>query len=498
VPTRKNRYTQSVWGRFPIVISPIAFLRRWKCFEITTLLLSLALAARADSIGRIAISTEQGQPVLQWSNSIGQAYRLETTTNLTTPVWQVEATITADSADFSWTDDRLPGQTTFYRLVLATNAALFQNLQQALQRACTNQGIVGASAAAIIPGQGLWIGTFGTSDGAIPIRPQTPFEIASVTKTFVSTTILRLAEEGRLNLDDTVGHWLPGLNCSNVSPAITIRQLLGHRAGVYNFGDDLPFRVALFDDWSRHWQPENVMNYVMTPYFPPGTDGEYSNTGYVILGMIIREATGSTVAAEMRRTVLDRAQLHSTFMGAEENWNGALADPHLDFNGDGIHEDLGGYSQTAILTSFWTSGAEISTPSDLARFGIALFEGGLLTETSLTQMRTFQSIDIVGARYDYGLGLMRFNVLGREHWAHSGGLFGEYAWLSYCPSTGVSLAVAYNYPNVKAGPNLPGELLIALSTLTNTASGIPTPAKPELLQSNRPTRIPFLNAEIRP
>jgi len=456
----------------------------------------LPLAAKSSEVGRIAVLLEHSQPVLHWSNSIGQAYIIETTTNLTASMWETQASITSDAADVAWADDRLPRQAVFYRVALATNAAPFQDLQQALRRACTNQGIVGASAAAVTPNHGLWLGTSGYSHDAVPIRPQTRFEIASVTKTFVATTILRLVEEGRVSLDDTVGQWLPTLNCSNISPAITIRQLLNHRAGTYNFGDDPDFRLALFSDWSRHWQPEEVLGYVKAPYFPPDADGEYSNTGYVLLGMIIRSVTGSTVAAEMRRTVLDRAGLRSTFMGAEEDWKGDLAHPHLDFDGDSIHEDLGGYSQIAILSSFWTSGAEITVPGDLARFGIALFEGGLLNGSSLAAMRTFQSMDILGTRYDYGLGLMRLTILGREHWVHSGGLFGEYAWLSYCPSTGASLAVTYNHPNVKTGPNLPGELLIVLSALADAESGNMAAITAERLPSLEAIRIPFLHAEI--
>ena len=233
------------------------------------------------------------------------------------------------------------------------------------------------------------------------------------------------------------------------------------------------FRQALFSNWSRYWQPEEVFTYVRAPYFPPDAGGEYSNTGYVLLGMIIRSATGSTVAAELRRTVLDRAGLRSTFLGAEEDWRGDLAHPHLDLNGDGIHEDLGWNSQTAILSSFWTSGAVISTPSDVARFAKALFEGGLLNAASLSEMRSFQPLDVVGTSIDYGLGLMRLDILGREHWAHSGGLFGEYAWFFYCPSTGVSMAVAYNYPLTQPGPNPPGELLIALESLANGGGSNP-------------------------
>ena len=437
------------------------------------LLAVFPFVARPVEVGRITVSLEHSQPVLHWTNRIGQAYRIQTTTNLTAPAWETRASITTDAADLAWADDSQPGPAVFYRVALCTNPAPFQGLQQALQRGRTNQGIVGASAAAVVPNHGLWLGTSGYSHDTVPIRPQTRFEIASVTKTFVATTVLRLVEEGRVSLDDTVGRWLPTLNCSNISPAITIRQLLNHRAGTYNFGDETDLWLALSADWFRHWQPEEVLNYVKAPYFPPDADGEYSNTGYVLLGMIIRSVTGSTVAAEMRRTVLDRAGLRSTFLGADEDWRGDLAHPHADFDGDGIHEDRGGYSQTAILSSFWTSGAEVSVPGDLARFGSALFEGGLLNGSSLAAMRTFQSLDIVGTRYDYGLGLMRLTILGREHWVHSGGLPGEYAWLSYCPSTGVSLAVAYNYPQTKAtGPSLPGELLIFLSTLKGSPIGI--------------------------
>ena len=453
-------------------------------------LLWLLLAPYAIAAGPLTVQLEHDRPVLCWPNTQGYAYVIETTTNLNSQVWQKRLTITSDALDLSWADDNAPLQAMFYRVTPATNATPFVTLQQALHRACTNQGIVGASAAVSMPAYGLWLGTCGTSDGSVPIRPQTPFEIGSVTKTLVAVTILRLVEEGRLRLEDTVGTWLPDLNQPNVSPGITVRQLLGHRSGVHNFGDDPGFRVALFGDWTRRWEPEEVFSYVRAPHFAPGADGQYSNTGYVLLGMIIRRATGSSVTGEMRRTVLQRAGLRSTFMGGEEQWDGALANPHLDFDGDGYHEDLGALSQTAILTSFWTSGAEISTPADMARLGISLFEGDLLTPNSLTAMRTFQSIDIGGSRYDYGLGLMKFDILGREHWAHSGGLFGEYGWLSYCPSTRACLALAYNHPVVKAGPSLPSELLIALSTLAATAPG--AALAPD---SSHSLRIPFLTVD---
>jgi D-alanyl-D-alanine carboxypeptidase len=422
----------------------------------------------AGAVGRIGVSLQLARPVLQWSNHVGEAYVIETATNLTSQIWQQRAVLTTDAAMAVWADDGTPQQAVFFRVRLSTNPAPFQSLQQALQRACTNQHITGASAAAVLPQSGFWLGTCGTSDGTVPIRPQTPFEVASITKTFIAAIVLKLVEDGQLSLSDTIGEWLPSLNDPNVSPAVTVHQLLSHRSGIYNFGDDVPFQLALFADLNRYWQPEDVFDYVHAPYFAPDQGGQYSNTGYVLLGMIIRNVTGRSVDVQLQSKIFGPAGLRSSVLGARTNWNGELAHPHIDITGDGIPEDFGNDTQTAILTSFWTSGAVVSTPADLARFSTALFEGGLLSASSLTQMRTFQPVVVGSTTIDYGLGLIRYNILGHEHWAHSGGLFGEYSWFSYCPDTRVSLAVTYNYTQtVLTGASLPSELLVVLSTLTN-------------------------------
>jgi D-alanyl-D-alanine carboxypeptidase len=243
---------------------------------------------------------------------------------------------------------------------------------------------------------------------------------------------------------------------------------------------------------NHYWQPEDVFSYVHAPDFAPDTGGQYSNTGYVLLGMIIRCVTGGSIDAQLQSIVFDPALLRSTVLGARTNWVGALADPHIDANGDGIQEDFGGDTQTAILTSFWTWGAIVSTPADLVRFSTVLFEGGLLSSASITQMRNFQPVLVGGTSIDYGLGLIRYNILGHEHWAHSGGLFGEYSWFSYCPDTRVSLGVTYNYTQtVTTGSGLPGELLLALSTLTNATSNAAIGTK-ESETAAESLRIPFV------
>ena len=112
---------------------------------LSAFLVLVPFAAHSAAVGRLLKRMEYGRPVLSWSNRLGEAYVVQTTSNLAAPVWQRRATLTTEAVDLSWGDDTLPGQEMFYRVALATNATVFQTLQQALHRGCTDQGIVGAS-----------------------------------------------------------------------------------------------------------------------------------------------------------------------------------------------------------------------------------------------------------------------------------------------------------------------------------------------------------------
>jgi hypothetical protein len=142
---------------------------------------------QAANAGRVGVALEHAQPVLGWSNGAGQVYAIQTSSNLAAHDWETRANLTTDAAEAVWADDSLPGQAEFYRVVLSTNPAVFQDLQRALQRACTNQGIVGASAAAIVPDYGLWLGAYRYSSNHIPVRPQTRFEVARTASNSVSS-----------------------------------------------------------------------------------------------------------------------------------------------------------------------------------------------------------------------------------------------------------------------------------------------------------------------
>ena len=230
----------------PALMLITATAARTMLFTLLSLwLLVQSPRSRADDLGKIAVTFEFNQPVLSWSNRIGQSYVLLRSTNLDASNWQRVATLTSDAPDVSWADDHAEPHGAFYKVQLAQHVVIFQQLQSALERACATQQIVGASAAALLSQEGLWLGTAGNSHDAISIRAYTPFEFGSVTKSYIAATVLKLVEEGKLSLEDTVGRWLPSLPNTNIPPEVTIRQLLNHRAGTYNFGDDPEFRAAL-------------------------------------------------------------------------------------------------------------------------------------------------------------------------------------------------------------------------------------------------------------
>ncbi|MDQ1022882.1 D-alanyl-D-alanine carboxypeptidase [Streptomyces umbrinus] len=173
---------------------------------------------------------------------------------------------------------------------------------QAHADAVLKTGTVGVVARSTGP-RGSRYATAGVADRATgnAVRPGDRFRIASTTKTFVAAVVLQLVGEGRLSLDDTVEHWLPGVVSGNGNDgsAITVRQLLQHTSGLFDYTVDFPeFASTAGYQADRYttWTPERLVAIAMrhTPGFAPGDGWSYSNTNYILAGMIIQKATGHT------------------------------------------------------------------------------------------------------------------------------------------------------------------------------------------------------------
>jgi D-alanyl-D-alanine carboxypeptidase len=173
--------------------------------------------------------------------------------------------------------------------------ALASRLQETLDRVRKHQEIPGAAAAVVIPGQGVWTGTSGEADTRThrPVTDRTLFGVGSVTKTFVAALMLKLAERDVLDLDDHLSRWVPEFPNSRL---ITLRQLLNHTSGTSNFTDDPAFAAAQQRNPNTVWTPRRTLRYAQHPDSPPGETWDYSNTNYVLAGLVIARATRSTVA----------------------------------------------------------------------------------------------------------------------------------------------------------------------------------------------------------
>ena len=266
-----------------------------------------------------------------------------------------------------------------------------------------------------------WTGASGQArmDPRVALYVSARFRVGSITKTMVATVVLQLVGEGTLRLDDSVERWLPGL-VPNGS-AITVRQLLNHTSGIYDYTDDPAFLTAVLADPTQIRSPQSLVAAATAhpPLFPPGTSWSYSNTNYILVGLIIRAATGRSPQSELRDRIFTRLGLHGTsFPVTDRGIAGYHADGYLlpgnPFLPTGQPLDV----TTLISPSWvWTAGAVISTAADLAKFYSALFRGRLLSPALLAQMETTVPVNPVSG---YGLGVFSTRTVCGTVWGHNG------------------------------------------------------------------------------
>ncbi|MFJ4091385.1 serine hydrolase domain-containing protein [Kitasatospora sp. NPDC089913] len=279
-------------------------------------------------------------------------------------------------------------------------------------------------------GRSPWRGAAGVSDLATgqPARPDGRFRIGSVTKSFVATVVLQLVGEGRLGLDDPVERYLPGVVPNG--GAITVRQLLNHTSGVFNHTEDERFLIrtrADLEDYAygrwryRTYRPEQLaaVSAEHPPYFAPGAGWHYSNTGYVLAGMIVRKVTGRSWQQEADRRIVRPLHLDDTvFPVSGTGFGGPHAHAYLDM-------PAGPADITRLDPSVVdASGSGVSTTSDLDRFHAALFGGRLLRPAETAALKDTVATTVAGLRY--GLGVVRIDLgPGCEAaWGHDGSLAG--------------------------------------------------------------------------
>ncbi|MFI5935806.1 serine hydrolase domain-containing protein [Actinoplanes sp. NPDC051494] len=263
------------------------------------------------------------------------------------------------------------------------------------------------------------VATIGTNR-PVPVDGQV--RIGSNTKTFTAVVVLQLVGEKKIALDAPVETYLPGLVRGEGIDGrhITIRQLLQHTSGLPNYTDDFGDDPEL---QHRYFEPRELLDRALVhpAVFAPGTKWEYSNTNYVVAGLLIQKVTGRPAAEEITNRVIRRANLRHTYFPPvgeqvirERHPNGYAPDEQGDL-----------VDFTDMDPSWgWTAGQMVATPSDLNSFFTALLAGELLPAAQLAEMRKTVPAELFpGARY--GLGLISFPLTcGGLAWGHGGDIPG--------------------------------------------------------------------------
>lgn len=272
---------------------------------------------------------------------------------------------------------------------------------------------------------GAWSGISGVSDlrTNAPVKAGGRFRIGSTTKVFTAVMVLQLAQERRIDLNEPVQRYLPGVLPAGY-PAVPVYTLLDHTSGLPSV--DIPGLTDprwVLEHRFDHWSPQQVLDTALRhPIdFQPGTAQKYSNTSYVTAGMIVEKVTGRSYERNLRERITGPLGLcHTYYPGDDPSLPNAAARGYLDVDGELV-------DATEMNQSIpGAAGGVISTAEDLDGFITGLFRGRLLDRQMMTRLFTVPDVSTFGGGGPalYSQGLMRIVVNGVEVWGKTGSRHG--------------------------------------------------------------------------
>ena len=342
-------------------------------------------------------------------------------------------------------------------------------LDARLEKLRAKAGIPGISAAIVFPDGTTWRGVAGLADvaAARKVTPDTAFPVASASKTFTAALILGLVEDGSLALDAPARSYLPTLP---IDPAITIRELLDHTSGLRDFFFGAGVDHALLTKPARVWDPARSLKYVGKPFSKPGVSWHYSNTNYLVLGMIAEAVGHATVADQLRARFLGPLELDHTYYQAVEQPRGPVVHayrflgtsaklPAID-----LSDGTAVVPFTSVVTAAGAAGSIATTATDLAHWAQALYAGPALDR----QMRAAMVDDAIRTarlkpRIPYGLGVQEVVVDGVPTLGHSGRYLGARVVFRWLPDQRIAIAVLTNQSRTDVNPIAASLLKLAMT-----------------------------------
>ncbi len=320
---------------------------------------------------------------------------------------------------------------------VAFPAEVQKQLDQALDTSVKDSSVPGAIVGVWVPGKGSWVATRGVTDTSTrkPAATGDLMRIGSITKSFVATVVLQLVDEKTIGLDDPLAKYVttvPGAG------QITIRQLMNHTSGLFDFLDDAGFEQAIAANPGRKWKPAELVSIATShpPYFAPGASWHYSNTGYVLLGMVVQSVTGDSLAGEIDRRIIKPLGLTHTFTPDSANVSGPICTGY-EFE-DGKLQQVPRYDPSIG----WASSSMVSDLADMKIWAQALADGTLISNES--QAERLKTILTSPDDPQYGLGIMRNTDYTYDMFGHDGNAFGFTCAEFYMPAERATVVVLLN------------------------------------------------------
>ncbi|MPY64503.1 serine hydrolase domain-containing protein [Streptomyces spongiae] len=321
----------------------------------------------------------------------------------------------------------LPAASAGTRTASSTDRALDRAALRTTLSAVHDAGMYGTYSS-VREGSERWTGAAGLADvdTGRPVTPGMRHRVGSISKTFTAVAVLQQVERGKVRLDAPIGDYLPDLVPGERGEEITVRMLLNHTSGI---GDYIlgafpslaqDSTASLDEERFRSIAPEELVRLGLAAPATgrPGEQWSYSNTNYVIAGLLLEKVTGKDAGTYITRNVIDRAGLRHTTYPRTAYIKGPHSKMYESFYG--LIDPPRDYS---VYDMSWasTAGAIVSTTDDLNRFYRTLLRGGLIGRAALAEMTT----TVPAGGFDYGLGIYALDVpdCGR-FWGHDGAVFG--------------------------------------------------------------------------
>jgi D-alanyl-D-alanine carboxypeptidase len=296
---------------------------------------------------------------------------------------------------------------------------------------------------------GLAVG-YSDRDAKTPMKPDNRMLAGSVGKTFAAATALQLVKEGKINLDDKIEKYFGKEAWFDKLPNardITIRQLMNHTSGLVRYEFKETFTNDLTTNPMKVWTPEERLAYLFgeKAAFEPGKGWDYSDTNYIVLGMIIEKVTGKKFFDEANRRVIKPLKLKDTIPQEGPVMNGVVqgyAGANNPFGGKDAMIENGKFVVNPQLE--WTGGGYASTSYDLARWAKMMYEGKAYDASLLPQVLDGASAPMLGKETKYGLGVIIRKTQAGTSYGHSGFFPGYLTDMMYFPDHKIAIAVQVN------------------------------------------------------